>query len=318
MSHKFYTNVALSKNDILLCGYEGNERIRERVHYKPYLFIPTQEQTKFKTLEQKKVGQVDFDSIWDARDFLKQYKDVSGMPIYGLNNFVYTYIYDNYGGEIQYDPATISAVSIDIEVDISDEKGFPDIERAENEITLITMSKNGKKVVFGCQPYTAKSKDVTYYLCKSEIHLLQCFIEMWNSRDFSPDVVTGWNVEPFDIPYIVNRIINVLGRKEANKLSPWGFLQENRIVIMGREVQFWNPVGITILDYMQLYKKFAYTIQESYSLDHVSFQELGEKKLDYGEYGSLAGLQVGDVNVVEKPTTLLGKQALLRSRLKKE
>lgn len=294
MSNKFYTNVSMSKNDILLCGYENGKRVRDRVPYKPYLFVPTQENTKYTTLDQKKVGKIDFDSIWEARDFLKTYKDVQGMPIYGLNNFVYTYIYDNYQGEILYDPTAIAVTSLDIEVDIANEKGFPNIEVAGNEITLITISRNGKKATFGCQPYKLKNPNNTYYLCNDEKHLLRLFIEKWNSKEFSPDVVTGWNIEPFDIPYLVNRIIKVLGRPIANKLSPWGSLQESRLIIMGREVQFWNIVGITTLDYMQLYKKFAYTIQESYSLDHVCFQELGEKKLDYGEYGSLAGLQVGN------------------------
>ncbi len=293
-SSKFYTNVALSKNDILLRGYENGKRIQRQIPYKPYLFVPTPKETKFSTLEGRGVGRVDFDSIRDARDFLNQYKDVDGMSVYGLNNFVYTFIYDNYQGEINYDPQQVSVTSIDIEVDIANDKGFPDIQLADNEITLITMSRNGKKVVLGCQPYEAKDPNVTFYHCKDETHLLQCFIELWNSPSYSPDIVTGWNVEFFDIPYIINRIMRVLGKTAARKLSPWGFLQESKMEIMGREQQIWTPVGITILDYMQLYKKFAYTIQESYSLDHIAFQELGERKLDYGEYGSLAGLQTGN------------------------
>ena len=291
---KFYTNVALSKNDILLRGYENGKRIQRQIPYKPYLFVPTPKESKYSTLEGRGVGRVDFDSIREARDFLNQYKDVDGMPIYGLNNFVYTYIYDNYQGEIQYDPQEVSVVSIDIEVDIANDKGFPDIQLADNEITLITMSRNGKMVTLGCKPYESKDPDVQYYHCKDETHLLQCFIELWNSPSFSPDIVTGWNVEFFDIPYIINRIMRVLGKSHARKLSPWGFLSENKLVIMGREQQTWSIVGINVLDYMQLYKKFAYTIQESYSLDHIAFQELGERKLDYGEYGSLAGLQVGN------------------------
>lgn len=293
-SSKFYTNVALSKNDILLRGYENGVRIQERVPYKPYLFIPTPKETKYATLDGDGVGRIDFDSIREARDFLSQYKDTAGTSIYGLNNFVYTFIYDNYTGEISYDPQIVSVVSIDIEVDIANDKGFPDIQLAENEITLITMSRNGKKVVFGCQPFTPDDNSVTYYHCKDEAHLLQCFIKMWNAPSFSPDIVTGWNVEFFDIPYIINRIMNVLGQSQARKLSPWGQLNENKIVIKGREQQTWLPIGITTLDYLQLYKRFAYTIQESYSLDHIAFQELGERKLDYGEYGSLAGLQVGN------------------------
>ncbi len=295
---KFYTYVALSKNDILLRGYENGKRIQEQIPYKPYLFVPTPKETKYKTLDGKGVGRVDFDSIREARDFLNQYKDVHGSAVYGLNNFVYTFIYDYYRGEIEYDPSLVSVCSIDIEVDIANDKGFPDIQAAENEITLITISRNGKKAVFGCGDYVNTNPDVTYYKCADEASLLRSFIEIWNSVEFSPDIVTGWNVEFFDIPYIVNRIIRVLGMSQARKLSPWNYLNERKVARLGgREGEFnqvWEPVGITVLDYMQLYKKFGYSIQESYSLDHISFVELGERKLDYGEYGSLAGLQTGN------------------------
>lgn len=315
---KFYTNVAISKNDILYCGYEDGRRIRERIPYKPYLFVSSQSDTKYKTLHGKRVGRIDFDTMREARDFLNQYKDVEGMPVFGLNNFAYTYIYDNFRGDIDYDPSTISVTTLDIEVDIAGEdKSFPNIQEAANEITLITISRGGKKAVFGCQPYDVKDPNVTFYKCRDEEALLTSFLEIWNSTEFSPDIVTGWNVEFFDIPYIINRIARVLGLTAAKRLSPWGFLQENTVEIMGKENQVYVPVGITVLDYMQLYKKFAYTSQERYTLDHICFMELGERKLDYGEYGSLAGLQVGnwemyvdynirDVELVDKLDDKLG------------
>jgi len=295
---KFYTYVALSKNDILLRGYEDGKRIQEQIPYKPYLFVPTPKETKYRTLDGKGVGRVDFDSIREARSFIQENKEVANRTVYGLNNFVYTFIYDYYRGEIEYDPSLVSVCSIDIEVDISNDKGFPDIQAADNEITLITMSRRGKKVVFGCGEYHNTNPDVTYYKCVDEPALLRSFIDTWNSVEYSPDIVTGWNVEFFDIPYIVNRIIRVLGMGAARKLSPWNFLNERQVPRLGgREGEFnqvWEPVGITVLDYMQLYKKFGYSIQESYSLDHIAFVELGERKLDYAEYGSLAGLQTGN------------------------
>jgi len=295
---RFYTYVSQMKNDILLRGYENGKRIEERIPYKPYLFVPTPNETQYHTLEGKGVGRVDFDSIGEARGFLSTYKDVHGTTVYGMSNFVYPFIYDYYRGEVEYDPATISVCSIDIEVDISNDKGFPDIQAADNEITLITMSRKGKKVVFGCGEFINTNPDVNYYKCDDEADLLREFIDVWNSEEFSPDAVTGWNVEFFDIPYIVNRISRVLGRTSARKLSPWGLLSERKIPRLGgRDGEYnqaWDIAGVTVLDYMQLYKKFGYSIQESYSLDHIAFVELGERKLDYGEYGSLAGLQVGN------------------------
>lgn len=319
---RFYTNVTLSKNDILLCGYENGERVKHQIPYKPYLFISSPKESKYRTLDGRGVGRVDFDSIREARNFMQENKEVANRSIYGMNNFVYPFIYDYYRGEIEYDPALISVCSTDIEVDIANDKGFPDIQAAENEITLITISRNGKKAVLGCGEYVNTNPDVTYYKCRNEEELLLKFIDIWTSPTYSPDIVTGWNVEFFDIPYIVNRIIRVLGMSRARKLSPWNYLSERQVQRLGgREGetnQVWEIVGVTTLDYMQLYKKFGYSIQESYSLDHISFVELGERKLDYGEYGSLAGLQTGDIPVIEKPVTLVGKQALLRAKLKEK
>ena len=298
MASKFYTYVSQVKNDILLRGYENGKRIQERIHYKPYLFVPTPRDAQYHTIDGKGVGKVDFESMGDARDFLKQYKDVHGTAVYGMSNFVYPFIYDKYDGDIEYDPSIVSVCAVDIEVDITDNKGFPDIKLAENEITLITMSRNGKKVTLGCGVFINTNPSVTYYNCSDEEDLLHKFIELWNSEEFSPDIVTGWNVEMFDIPYIVNRISRVLGRSHARKLSPWGMLNERKIPTLGGQEdeydQVWDIAGVTTLDYLKLYKKFGYSIQESYSLDHVAFAELGERKLDYGEYGSLAGLQVGN------------------------
>ena len=294
---RFYTNVSLSKDDILLCGYENGKRVKKQIQYKPYLFVSSPKETKYKTLEGRGAGRVDFDSIRDARNFIQENKEVANRTVYGLNNFVYPFIYDYYPGQIEYDPQVISACSIDIEVDIANEKGFPDIQAAENEITLITISRNGKKAVFGCGEYINENPSVTYYKCKDETSLLRSFIDVWNSIEYSPDIVTGWNVEFFDIPYIINRMLRVLGMSQTRKLSPWGFIKERQVPRLGGNGEYnqvWEIVGVTTLDYMQLYKKFAYSIQESYSLDHIAFVELGERKLNYGEYGTLAGLQVGN------------------------
>lgn len=295
MSSTFYTNVAMSRGDILLRGIENGKRVSKKIPYKPYLFIPTKKETEYQTLEGHPVGRVDFDSIKEAKDFMREYEDVGGMPIYGLDKFVYTFINDEYkrGGDIMYDPSLINVCPIDIEVSLADDKGFPDIQVAANPVTLITMGdKDGKLVSLGCGEFRNDDPNVEYYRCADEQALLRTFVDLLNSPRFSPDVITGWNVEFFDIPYLINRIMRVLGDAWARKISPWGFLQERKIELMGKEVQIYIPVGITVLDYLQLYKKFAYTQQESYKLDHVAQEELGERKLEFE--GTLAELEVND------------------------
>lgn len=258
------------------------------------MFIPTNKETEYRTLDGMAVGRVDFSSIKEAKDFCKDYKNVEGMPIFGLNLYNYTYIFDTFKGDIPYDPSIISVVSLDLECDVANGKGFPNIDLASNEITLITISRNGNKVVFGCGDYVVHGPNIKYYKCKDELHLLRCFLEIWNSPSYSPDIITGWNIELFDMPYIINRIKRVLGETDAKKISPWGMIHEIRTDIKGKEQVSYDIVGIATLDYMQLYKKFAFTPQESYSLDNVAFEELGERKLGYGGYETLGELQVNN------------------------
>jgi len=287
----FYTNVSLSRNDILLRGYENGQRVQHRVPYKPYMFVPSKlGDSPYRNLKGKKYDRVDFASPSDARDFIRRYSDVTGFDIHGLANFVYLYINDSYNSDIDYDPTIISLVNIDIEV--AADQGFPNIQTADKEITAITMKKDSTYVVLGCGDYTnANSElDIKYIRCKDETELLLKFLDVWRSKSFSPDVVTGWNVEMFDIPYIVNRIKRVLGEQMAKKMSPWELLEEKVITIAGNEYQAYTPVGISTLDYLQLYRKFSFTMQESYKLDHICHIELGERKMDYSEYESLFDL----------------------------
>ena len=286
----FYTNVCRHRNQVLIRGYNSGKRYKKSIPYKPYLFVPTQKTSPFKTLKGDNVGKVEFDTMSEAREFLNQYTDVKGMEIYGLDNFVYLYIYDNFTKEIQYDPSAICVCTIDIEV--STENGFPTISNANNEITAITLSKNGLKTVFGCGDFHTDREDVKYYKFTDEATLLESFLQIWDS--YNPDVVTGWNVEFFDIPYLVNRINNVLGSDEAKRLSPWNILKEYEVEIKGQTNQAFSPLGINVLDYLNLYKKFTYTAQESYRLDHIAYVELGERKLDYSEYSTLHELYVKD------------------------
>jgi DNA polymerase elongation subunit (family B) len=97
-------------------------------------------------------------------------------------------------------------------------------------------------------------------------------------------VITGWNCNLYDIPYICGRIDRVLGQKEMRTFSPWNMVRKGEVKIMGREHVSYNVSGIACLDYLDLYKKFTYKAQESYRLDYIAEVELGKKKLDHSEY----------------------------------
>jgi len=288
----FYTVAHVRGNKIYLRGYDSGRKVQEIIEYKPYLFIKSKKDSPFKTLNGESVSRIDFDSIRDVKNFTSKYDNIENFEYFDYTFFLYQYLYDTYPGEIKYDPGVVSVVTIDIEV--ASDAGFPDIQLANKPITAITYRKNNESVVFGCSYYKPKSNDVTYVLCKDEKDLLQKFITLWSHKDWIPDIVTGWNVEFFDIPYIVNRINVVLGQNEAKRLSPWKILEERMIDIRGTPSQTYVPLGVVVLDYLHLYKKFSFSNHESYRLDHIANVELGEKKIDYSEYDSLLDLYKND------------------------
>ena len=281
----FYTNITQMGDKVYVRGFKNGKREKFIEHYRPYMFIP-KAGGKYKTLENKSVDKMQFDSISDAKDFISRYEDVSNMEIYGLTTFAYTYIFDKFKGEINYDPSTVRVGTIDIEC--AADEGFPNIEMADKEITAITMRFRGTSIVFGCGEFRTDDGSVKYIKCRNEHDLLAKFISGWQTLDL--DIITGWNIEFFDIPYLVNRIKNLLGDKEAKKISPWGILTEKKVEFRGKQNQSYSPIGVSVLDYYQLYRKFMFGNQESYKLDYIAQVELGEKKIDYSEYGNLLEL----------------------------
>ena len=282
----YYTDVSIRGNYIYYRGRDNGRRVQKRVEYKPYMFIPSRNKdSQYRSLFGQSLDKLELDSIRGARDFVKKYEDVDGFEVFGLDRYIYTYLNDRFPNEINYDPNEINTVAIDIEVDSSD--GFPNIERADREITAISMKRRNTVMAFGCGDYEP-AEGVLYVKCKDEKSLLYKFLDLWNQWDV--DIVTGWHIELFDIPYIVNRVKVVLGEEAIKKLSPWEIIEEDTIFQNNKEQKTYKIKGVCILDYEQLYRKFTYTNQESYKLDHIAFVELGERKLDYSEYEGLHDL----------------------------
>jgi DNA polymerase elongation subunit (family B) len=310
MTKSFYTNVQVHGSKILLRSVENGRRERRKVPYLPSLFVPSQKPTEFRTIHNEYLSEVKPGTMREARDFIEQYKDVQDFKIYGMQRYEYQFIADTYSGHIDWDIANINIVNIDIEV--GSENGFPEPATASEPITAITLKSNqGKFIVLGCGAFNNKRDDVSYIQCRDEIDLIKRYIDEWSGN--YPDIVTGWNVKFFDIPYLVNRIRNLFGEAMANRISPWNSLSERTVTLMGRDQKAYVPAGIAILDYIEMYRKFAPggQSQESYKLDAICNVELGERKLSYEEYGSLHTLHkenyqlfieynIRDVELVEK------------------
>ena len=281
----FYTNVQVFGSRILYRGVENGRKVRRKIDYFPTFFVPAKETTEWKTIHGEYVAELKPGNIREARDFIKQYEDVEGFVVYGNNKYEYAFIADSYPKEIDWDLQHINITNIDIEV--GSENGFPEPMSASEPITAITFKNKEKFVVLGCGVFQNKRDDVWYIQCRDEADLLKRFLDEW-TFDY-PDIITGWNVKFFDIPYLVNRITKILGESEARRLSPWMNLDQRTATVMGREQTTFTPTGIATLDYIELYRKFAPggASQESYKLDAICNVELGERKLSYEEYGSL-------------------------------
>ena len=281
---KFYTNVQMVGDQILLRGYEDGKRFSNRDIYKPTMFVSSKRETKYKTLTGDYVEPIKPGTIKETREFISKYDGVDGFKLYGFERFIYQFISDNYPeDQIEFDISKIKLVTIDIET--RSENGFPDVESASEEILLVTIQDYTTKeiITWGTRPFNNTHDHVDYRLCNDENHLLNSFIQWWIEN--TPDVVTGWNCEFFDIPYITGRLNRVLGSKLMKRLSPWGLVTQSDVVVRGRKNFIVDIGGVSVLDYMRLYKWSPGTPnQESFRLDYIAQQELGQKKLDHSEF----------------------------------
>lgn len=177
------------------------------------------------------------------------------------------------------DQKDFNVAYMDIEIESGDT--FPKPEEAAFPINLITVidSKTGKTSTWGNREYTGDSDLVeNYYYIPDEKRMLESFVTWWRKQKF--DIVTGWNVKEFDIQYILNRLAYFEIEKS---LSPINISHHKRVKNRhtGKMGYHCTIAGLTILDYMELYKKFTMNVTqtlESYSLNFVAnFEELGGK-----------------------------------------
>ena len=278
----FYTNVQLVGDNIHYIGYEDGQRIQRKFKFSPTLFVVTKKQTRWKTLDGRYAKPVRFESVREARQFVDQYKEVPNFEVHGYDRYLYQFISQEFPDEVDYDFKGMKIMSLDIEV--ACENGFPNVKECAEEMLSITVQdyQTRKLKVFGTRPYKNTRDDVEFILCDGEQHLLRCFLDYW-IQNF-PDILTGWNVDGYDVPYICGRLERLFGEKEMKLMSPWGHVKREEIEVKGREQIFYRMSGISVIDYLDLYKKFTYTNQESYRLDHIAFVELGQRKVDHNEF----------------------------------
>ena len=313
----FYTSVDVLGNRIIYRGYnEHGNPVSHKYEYEPTLFFPSQQETGWKSFDGSPVAPRKFPSPSAMRDFVKQQEDVSNSKYYGMDRVVTQFIQEKFPNEIKFDKSKINIVNIDIEVHSED--GFPQPEDALHPVTAITCKSSRSNVyhVWGCGDYDAEQTPhkhliIQYHKCNSEVELLAKFIGWWR-KDY-PDIVTGWNIRFFDMPYLINRIVRLANEETAQTLSPWNRVRQKQVQFKNKNMDAFQLLGISQMDYFDLFTKFGYSFgpQESYRLDHIAHIVLGERKLDYEEYGSLRNLykenyqlyidyNIKDVELVER------------------
>ena len=292
---RFYTSVYERFNKIYVRGYENGKYFESIEDFYPTFYVSSKKKGKYKTLGGESVEPIKPGKISECKDFLQKYSNVDGFSVYGNDNYKAQYISEKYPeDEIKFDTKKIRLVTIDIEV--ASEGGFPNVFDCAEEILLITLQDYATKqiITFGSRPYVNTRNDVSYIKCNDELDLIQRFLAFWQQN--TPDVITGWNCELYDIPYIAGRIERIFGEKESYRLSPWGNIYKREIKIHGRIQIAYEIAGVSVIDYLDLYKKFTYKAQESYRLDHIAFVELGKKKLDHSEYDTFKDFYTKDWN----------------------
>ena len=222
---KFYTSVLPYRGRLLVRGVDKDGAQKKyRINYKPSLFVPVGKETKYKTLDGRNVAKVKFDSIPEATKWVNEYKNVTNFEYFGNTRHQYPFIADEFPGKVDWDLSQIKMLSIDIECE--SENGFPSPDKAAEPLICITVKDYTTKkiIVFGQGNFVNDREDVQYFNCSTETHLIEMFTKFW--VEYNPDIITGWNVKFFDIPYLMNRFKNIMGEQWIQQFSPWGIVNE--------------------------------------------------------------------------------------------
>ena len=296
-----YRNLAYIPNQRVMRLYTWDEdgvRIETDCPYQPYFYSETNSNRYDGTsLYGTKLRKHTANSELDRR---RKIDDLNDHKIYENISPYQQFLVDRFWEISETDDFTKFPLKIwffDIETYSPD--GFPKPEEASHMINVITVYDTVEKMYFtwGINKYTPKSDDVKYTHCKNETELLQKFLDFYCKE--RPDILSGWASEVFDIPYVINRVRNILGEDATRLFSPVHdeimkpIYQRVYRGNFGKQTSKYVVEGVSMLDYLDVYKTFSLGMKDSYKLDNIAHIELGENKVDIGET-NLATLSIND------------------------
>ena len=298
---KQYINVERSGSFFLIRELvDGKEAFRKE-KIRPVIYRATSRKTNWKDFYGK--GYVDERRLKDTAELSKYLEQNSEWrdELCGCSDLVLQYLWEG-----QYDEKDTSRLKVsylDIEVctrsKVGDEwvdGGFPDAKDARFPVNAICDYRTNDQtyhVFTTAQGWTREKSKLKYadqvecVCCKSEVELLGKWMQFWMAHP--PHIVTGWNVKTFDVPYLVNRMSNLFGEGRAKCISPWKKVVEREEKTAFGSVPWYQILGVSILDYLDLYKKYRFVPREKFTLDFISrCENPDEAKLRFeGTHGSL-------------------------------
>ena len=271
-----------SSDIIRVVERQNKERIFKEYPIK-YTFYHEDPGGKFKSTTGKPLSRI---TCKNTKDFHKELAINRNKTLFESDiNPIYQCLSENY---LNQDAPDLNIAFFDIEADFDPEKGFSQPNDPFMPITAITVSLQwlGTMVTFAMPPKTMgieEAKELTkgidnLYLYKEEADMLKAFLDIIEDAD----VISGWNSEGYDLPYIINRIKKVMSKDDTRRLCLWKQMPKKRTFERyGREQETYDLIGRVHLDSLELYRKYTYEERHSYRLDAIGEHEIGEKKTVY-------------------------------------
>lgn len=283
---KSFISVVQYNNKIHHSYIENGVRKKEVVNYQPIRGFITEKESEWKDVYGNNLSTTRFPDMKSCSEWTKE--QINILDVYGDIQNVPAFITENYPTDIPIQKEHMNIYNFDLECNVGSAGGFPKASDPENYINAITFQNmvTNQYYVYSLKDYTPTESNVTYTKCKNEEDLLEHIIDFLMIKNV--DILSGYNINAFDIPYIVDRITLVMGEDKAKRLSPMNKLRKLDKIVNKKVTTTYFIEGIIIADYIELYKKFVFDGRESYSLDYISQYELGAGKLEYkDEHGNL-------------------------------